>query len=527
MSQGRVKSSRWPQWEKISRWLLVVVLLIAAFSRLYRLPETIQFLGDQGRDAILVSRVWRHYDLPFIGPVTSIGNVYLGPLYYYYMVPWLWLSYPSPVGPAYGVALLSILTVYLTYKWGKELVGQWPALLAALMMAVSNSAVVFGRFSWNPNPEPFASLTLVYAMFKARQDVRWWVVASLAMAILAQLHYMSLLCLPVIGLFWLYQLYQMRSDGQKLKKLGLWSMIAVVLFLLLISPLILFDIKHQGQNLAAFWQMVGPNQSIGHTAGQSWVDKLYISLWETHARSIYLLIAPWWKLSTTWATAVVVSFILALIYLIKKTAWSFGLVILTVTLLISWLGLSFYGHPVYDHYVLYLLPITCLLWSAVLVAVARKSLYSQVIVTLIVLAGVVYNLTLWPIFTTSSPSLTVLKNTAQLVVAQVEPGEKYNIVLLSETKDYYGSNYRYFLTTYLDRQPLIPERDDLNSAQTLIVIDETRLTTDLNSIQQAEIRAFPNKTPEALLEVPDGPRLFVLRRTAEPDIINYSYNDGN
>ena len=68
------------------------------------------------------------------------------------------------------------------------------------------------------------------------------------------------------------------------------------------------------------------------------------------------------------------------------------------------------------------------------------------------------------------------------------------------------------MTTNKEKSPLIPERDDLNTADKLIIIDETKLTDDINSIQQAEIRAFPVKTPSKLIEVPQGPRIFVLQR---------------
>src|SRR5690606_24275698 len=86
--------------------LMIAIVVVGAGLRLYNLPHTAQFLGDQGRDALIVSRIFKEGDLVFIGPVTSVGNMYLGPLYYYFMLPFLWLSYPSPLGPAYGVAIL-------------------------------------------------------------------------------------------------------------------------------------------------------------------------------------------------------------------------------------------------------------------------------------------------------------------------------------------------------------------------------------------------------------------------------------
>lgn len=78
-------------------WVAVVLVAAAFFLRFYNLEDSQQFLGDQGRDAIVVSRMFVEKDPVFIGPITSVGDIYLGPLYYYFMLPFLWLSYPSPM----------------------------------------------------------------------------------------------------------------------------------------------------------------------------------------------------------------------------------------------------------------------------------------------------------------------------------------------------------------------------------------------------------------------------------------------
>ncbi len=496
--------------------VLALILLVAVFTRFYRLPQTLQFLGDQGRDAILVSRIWRQFDLPFIGPVTSIGNVYLGPIYYYYMLPWLWMSYPSPLGPAYGVAILSILTVYLLYRWGKEMVGEKPALIAAALFTISSQAILYGRFSWNPNPAPLFSLLFIYGLFKTKFSYWWWVAVAISIAILIQLHYVTLLAVPVAGIVWLYQLYKIKSSSSTQNSritFGLASGLALIIFLGLISPLFLFDLKHHGQNLAAFWSMLGPKQEFGHTTVASPLAKLWLSIREMHGRSIFLIVAPWWALTTSLATLVVAVFGGTLVWIYRSSRKTVpGLALLSLFFLISLVGLSFYGHSVFDHYVLFLLPITCLLWSLVHYYLARTNKILTLVAAVALGLAATFNLARWPMFGQASPSLDLLQQTAQIIWQEVLPGEKYNIVLLSETKDYYGSNYRYFLTTNREKSPLIPERDDLNMADKLIIIDETKLTDDINSIQQAEIRAFPNKTPSKLIEVPQGPRLFVLQR---------------
>src|SRR3990167_4129882 len=127
------------KWETIA---LVVILLIALGLRLYLIDEYLTFLGDEGRDVRIVRDLLRG-NLVFIGPMTSIGNMYLGPLYYYMMAPALFLSGGNPVGPAVMVALLMTATVYLTWLIGRNWFGRYPALIAAFLFAVSPVAIIY------------------------------------------------------------------------------------------------------------------------------------------------------------------------------------------------------------------------------------------------------------------------------------------------------------------------------------------------------------------------------------------------
>ena len=145
------------QWNWLD-WAVVVAVICGAFFRLYNIPLSFQFLGDQGRDVLIVARMFKELDPVFIGPVTSVGNMYLGPLYYYFMLPWLWLTYPSPLGPQYAVAVLGIVANWLIWVLGKRMMGKWPAAIATVLFAFSQVAVEYTRFSWNPNPIPLVSL---------------------------------------------------------------------------------------------------------------------------------------------------------------------------------------------------------------------------------------------------------------------------------------------------------------------------------------------------------------------------------
>jgi len=108
-----------------------------------------------------------HGHLTLLGPTSSVGGFFLGPIYYYFMAPFLWLFNYNPVGPAVMVALFGIATVWLIYIVGKDFFNAKVGLMAALIYAISPLVIVYSRSSWNPNPMPFFSLLILYSLYKA------------------------------------------------------------------------------------------------------------------------------------------------------------------------------------------------------------------------------------------------------------------------------------------------------------------------------------------------------------------------
>jgi 4-amino-4-deoxy-L-arabinose transferase-like glycosyltransferase len=242
--------------KKIKAWqlLLFLILVAAAFLRLFNLEDSLMFQADQGRDAIVVAKIFKEMDPVFIGPVTSIGNMYLGPFYYYFMLPFLMISYPSPVGPAYGVAVLGILTVFLVFKITKKLFDKKTALIAALFFALSSTVIEYSRFSWNPNIAPFFGLLMFYFTYLAwKKDSKYWLLVSLSFSLLIQLHYVALLSLGGAGIILLLQIFEQfkakKRNKAKNKKLIIHVLLSILIFLISLTPLMLFDLKHDFRNI--------------------------------------------------------------------------------------------------------------------------------------------------------------------------------------------------------------------------------------------------------------------------------------
>src|ERR1035437_6294632 len=146
--------------------VLLTVLILAAFLRLYKIQDYMTFLGDEGRDVLVAYNIL-HGHLTLLGPTSSVGGFFLGPIYYYFMAPFLFLFNYNPVGPAVMVALFGVATVWLVYKISSEFFGKTAGLIASTLYAISPLVISYSRSSWNPNLMPFFTLLTIYVLYKA------------------------------------------------------------------------------------------------------------------------------------------------------------------------------------------------------------------------------------------------------------------------------------------------------------------------------------------------------------------------
>ena len=165
-----------------------------------------EFLGDQGRDVYIIRDFLKNGNLFFIGPQTSIGNMYLGPWFYYFIAPSLLISNFNPVGPAVFIALVNIFTIFLVYFIGNKWFNRSAGLISAFLFAISPVAIKYSNFIWNPNIMPVFALLFIYFFFEAIIQHRYklFLYASLAFIMVINSHYLGLALLPLPGLCWLY-----------------------------------------------------------------------------------------------------------------------------------------------------------------------------------------------------------------------------------------------------------------------------------------------------------------------------------
>ena len=504
------------QWAWVS---VAVATVLGASYRLVSLRQTMQFLADQGRDAIIAYGIF-HGDFTLVGPSTSVGDMFLGPFYYYFMAPWLALAGNDPIGPTLAVAALGILTVPLLYWVGKQFVGTVPAVLATLLYATAPVAIEYTRFSWNPNPAPFVMLFLLYGTWKAwRSSARWWLLVAVSWAVLIQLHYVALLSLAPAGIFWLADVYRtLRAhDVSRLRSLALWTVLSIGLVLLSWLPLVLFDFRFNHLISKGFTDFLDGDPT-----------KASIPLWEAlakiwreqHGRAMHVLFEVWGgKDWTVWYRQInswlLVGYaIMAVSSLLRwwKTEYRAGAVLILLTLSSSILGLAWYPGTVFHHYITYLLPAAYLLTGMVLVELARRFSWLGIFFSAGVLMYIFWLSVLPSTLLYLKPlgwDLDDYKSVSQIIAERVPADASYSLANLSEIRDYRGLSYRYFLLIG-DHPPA--EFEVSGDAEYLVIVAENPKESDaVLSSPVYEVSQFPKGEYE-FIDVMDGPRLYFIQR---------------
>lgn len=410
-------------------WILIVILLIGSFLRLYKISEYMTFLGDEGRDATIVRNLLVHADPILIGPGTSVGGMYLGPLYYYFMAPFLVFSNFSPIGPAIGVALLGVATIYLVYLSGKEWFGEKAGLVASGLFAISPTVIIYSHSSWNPNIMPFFALLSVYSIWKVwkHKQYNWLTICAVSFAFVLQSHYLGILIAPVLFLYWLLARVPKR-----------YTLISILLFAFLMSPLLAFDIRHNWMNSRAFYKFVTVRQETVSIKPWTAIPKSYPIFEQINAS---MLTAKNDKVAAIF-TLLIISYLI-FVFTRKRKDIKKEYYLLSLWLVAGLVGFGIYKQHIYDHYFGFMFAIPFLLLGAFVEdRLKLKNKIINVLIILSILYLVFINFKASPLLQTPNNQMKRSENVANKII-ELSKGDKFNIAVVAERN--YEGGYQYFL----------------------------------------------------------------------------------
>lgn len=428
---------KWVRQNPAEFSILLGILLLGAFLRLYKIDQYMTFLGDEGRDVLIVRRIFTELHPPLIGPGTSVGNMYLGPIYYYMMALPLLIFGFSPVGPAVMVALLGVATIAFVWFVARKWFGKIAGFVAAALYAVSPTIITFSHSSWNPNIMPFFSLLSMYAIWKVWKEdkLNWLIVLGLSFAFVLQSHYLGLFLLPTIFVYWLLKLIDTKKKGD-LRIFMKKTVLAFASFVVLMSPLFIFDLRHNFINTKALIKLVADRNST-----------VSINLFDVAKKipsTLQLIVNDILGIRLQTSSLILIAFIVlvGLAILLKKYKEKQELIFVIVWLLFALIGFSFYKLPIYDHYMGLIFVVPFILVGEMFEKICKISKFLTPFAVLIFVAFFVVNLLHNPFKSNPNKQLNRAQDVAKTILG-LDNGKPFNLAVLAQTN--YEDGYRYFL----------------------------------------------------------------------------------
>lgn len=474
--------------KKLPFILLILIILLAAFLRLYLIGDYQTFLGDEGRD-VLVAKGILEGDFTLLGPRSSAGDFFMGPAYYYMITPWLWMFNYDPVGPAVMVALLGVVTVWLTYYVGKQWFSEKAGLMAAALYAVSPIVITYSHSSWNPDVLPFFALLMMYLLFKAvqvKKQVKYFIGVGFLLGISLQLHYLALFLGVVVFFYTFFAGWYVAKKIQLTKTIRHYLEIFIG-FLLGLSPFFVFEIRHGFPNIQTIFRFIfGDTAQKGYETGGTFFTTVGDIFFRMFGKLVFYFPSPdrynlFSQSQLTFLSwfAVIIS-LAAIIVLFKKTKNKLALMLTAFWLFFGIFLFGFYKKNIYDYHFVYIFPLPFLIIGNFFAELSnwgknKAQKIIAVIVTVVLFGGIfIYNLTGMPFRYPANRQKDQAKTISEAVITYTE-NKPYNFALISGGNSDHA--YRYFLEilghppVVLENPLLDPERKTVTD-QLLIVCED-------------------------------------------------------
>lgn len=324
---------------KKTLFLFIIILLIATLLRIHRLPEMASFEFDQEYASNFAYSVIREYPIQLIGQGLSIQGLFMGPLYFYYLVPFYALTDLHPIGGFIGSIILGLITISVYFWVGKQMFGETAGLMLSFLRAFLFS---FIEVEWTLTPAFSSDLIAVITLYLLYCYWEGKIIYLIPLGFIFGL-YTSFhpILFPFYLVFILLFILKRKIPSWKI------TIFSLISFLIPITPLLIFEYFHNFLEVKQLFVLFGGNLSESKNYLSSLTNNLQVSFFEPY-RIFGLEIIPKFLFS--------IMTLLIFVYLIfsKVGFWknTFHRTILALTCIIFIFYYTFYPGHVPEYYFL-------------------------------------------------------------------------------------------------------------------------------------------------------------------------------
>lgn len=223
--------------------VVVIIFILAFIVRFWKVPELFFFGIDEEYQSLLALSIIKDFHVIWIGLSAGNTGFYVGPGLVYLHALLLWLTKLDPVILGYAASAIAIVTVVVLYFVTQNLFGRKTALISTTLYSFLPFVLQYDRRFWNPTLTPLMALLIFFCLKKSFHEGRWHLIGAFLLGASFHIHASLLIFVPIYIAVLLYQLNKARKTNVLL------IVSSLLIFLIIYSPLIVYDFVHNFDNL--------------------------------------------------------------------------------------------------------------------------------------------------------------------------------------------------------------------------------------------------------------------------------------
>ena len=223
----------------VDKLILFSIISLAALFRFWELKSRFIFSGETNNILYSIQNLLKGDQSPLVGQQASyLHHLFQTPWYLYSMVPLFLISKGEPLYFAFTHSLLGVVSVWLMYKIGKNIKNKKFGYITAFVYAVTLEVINLDRSVWALSLIPLSTILSVYLLILSIKNKRilFYCLLGISMGFGLSLHYQFIIPATFIYL-WIFI---------KKRDKFIYSLLP---FLISLTPLFIFDIRHNFFNL--------------------------------------------------------------------------------------------------------------------------------------------------------------------------------------------------------------------------------------------------------------------------------------
>ena len=319
--------------------ILIGIILIGLFLRSYQLREWFVYGHDHDLASWIVKDIVINKHPRLIGQLTSTPGIFIGPIYYYSLIPFYLLFNMDPIALPVSSVVYGMFIIWSTYFTFSRIINKKVGLIAAFIYAVSLYTVHNDRESVPTTPVIAWTIWYLYSLVLIlKNKTRYaFILLGILFGLIWHLNMTLFLLSPLV----IIALYLVKV---KIKVKDIIS--GIVPFLLVSLPLIAFETRHGFSQIRSFMLAFTADQGDNTYQGISKIIRVIYLINKNYSGLIsgYLPDNP-----TKYITLLTI--VLLFVYLFKKKIISKNISVLVVAWSVIYiLFFSLYSKTLSEYY---------------------------------------------------------------------------------------------------------------------------------------------------------------------------------